>query len=212
MFKIGMGFLFWRRKKEERERYKGLEESVELIKKEFSKASEWIKHLHSRDCNHKEKFEEMDARIDSIEQDIAEIKDLLSFFGPKLFKHRQTAPTYVYEQPHIQNVQTYVRTRNKSDILRNLTTMERAIIWVLLNTDMKLSYEDIAAILGKNRATIRGQVNSIKQKSEYLIEEIIEKTGKKRVFITQETKERLLKAMNVEKKSKKRKVREEKFG
>jgi len=32
---------------------------------------------------------------------------------------------------------------------------ERAIIWILLNSEMKLSYDDISSILGKERSTIR---------------------------------------------------------
>jgi len=66
--------------------------------------------------------------------------------------------------------------------LDHFSITERAILWVLLNTDMKLSYDDLAAMLGKERSTIRGQINRIKQKSE-IIEEQIEKNGKKRLFI-----------------------------
>ena len=68
---------------------------------------------------------------------------------------------------------------------------------------------DIAAILGKNRATIRGQVNSIKQKSEGLIREIIEKTGKKRIYIPEEIKDRLIKTLKISKteREKKKKIR-----
>ena len=62
---------------------------------------------------------------------------------------------------------------------------------------MKLSYDDLAAMLGKERSTIRGQINTIKQKSESLIEEIIEKNGKKRVFIPEEIKEKMLKKTKV---------------
>ena len=52
-------------------------------------------------------------------------------------------------------------------------------------------------MLGKTRATVRGQINSIKQKSEGLIEEVIEKNGKKRVFIPDYIKEILLKNAKV---------------
>ena len=62
---------------------------------------------------------------------------------------------------------------------------------------MKLSYDDLAAMLGKERSTIRGQINTIKSKSESIIEEIIEKNGKKRVFIPEEIKENMLKKAKV---------------
>ncbi|MAG61769.1 hypothetical protein CMI43_03070 [Candidatus Pacearchaeota archaeon] len=84
----------------------------------------------------------------------------------------------------------------------NLTTNERAIVFVLMNSDLKLSYEDLAAMLGKRKSTIRGQVNSIKQKSEGLIEEIIGENNKKRVFIPEQTRDLLLKTNKVRNKGK----------
>ena len=91
-------------------------------------------------------------------------------------------------------------------ILYNLTPHERAIIFVLLNSDMKLSYEDLAAMMGKNKATVRGQINSIKQKSEGLLEEVISENSKKRVYIPEKTKEILIKMRKVrDKDTKKRK-------
>jgi hypothetical protein len=51
-------------------------------------------------------------------------------------------------------------------------------------------------MLVKEKATVRGQINAIKQKSE-LIEEIIEKNGKKRVFVRPEVREKLAKYAKV---------------
>jgi hypothetical protein len=70
---------------------------------------------------------------------------------------------------------------------------------------MKLSYDDLAAMLGKERSTIRGQLNRIKQKDENLIEEVVERNGKKRVFIPDNLKEKLLKKQRVRIKGKKSK-------
>jgi hypothetical protein len=67
----------------------------------------------------------------------------------------------------------------------------------LLNTDMNLSYNDLASMLGKEGSTIRGQVNSIKQKSEGLIEESIEINGKKRMYIPENIKEKILRKEKV---------------
>src|SRR4030043_511878 len=86
-------------------------------------------------------------------------------------------------------VQTAVQTSFLDNFLDNLSVTERAIVWVILNSEMKLSYDDLAAMLGKERATIRGQVNSIKQKSDGLVEEIIGKNNKKRFFIPDQVKE-----------------------
>lgn len=196
-----MGFLWFGRKKEAHEELKN---TVESIKKEFSKAGDWIKHLNSRGDKHENSLSDIGGRLSTVESDVAEIKEFLSFFGSRLFKQRQTS---VYKQPVVYGVQTSVQTAVRQGFLRNLTTMERAIVWVLLNTEMKLSYEDIASLLGKDRATIRGQINSIKQKSEGLFEEEIEKTGKKRVFIPAEIKESLLKTMKIAEGREKRKKR-----
>jgi len=57
-------------------------------------------------------------------------------------------------------------------------------------------------MLGKEKSTMRGQINSIKQKSVGLIEEIIEVNGRKRVFIPEEIKEKLLKKAKVRVKKK----------
>ena len=57
----------------------------------------------------------------------------------------------------------------------------------------KLSYEDLALLLGKERSTIRGQVNAIKQKSEGLIQEIVEANGKKRIFVPEEIRSKMQK-------------------
>lgn len=71
------------------------------------------------------------------------------------------------------------------------------VVITLANSDMKLSYEDLALLLGKERATIRGQINSIKQKSEGLLCELSEKNGKKRVFVPEEVRNKLAKYAKV---------------
>ena len=75
---------------------------------------------------------------------------------------------------------------------------------------MKLSYDDIASMTGKEKSTIRGQINSIKQKSESLISEKIEQNGKKRVFISEEIKENILKKTKVRVKKNKEQTKKEK--
>ncbi|NMB66984.1 hypothetical protein GYA25_02920 [Candidatus Woesearchaeota archaeon] len=113
-------------------------------------------------------------------------------------------PKQVFEkQTGVYAVQTGVQTGVQTPNLSQFSVTERAILWVLLNSDVKLSYEDVGALLGKEKSTIRGQINSIKQKSESLINEEIEKNGKKRIYIPEEVKERLLKGVKVRVKNKK---------
>ena len=122
---------------------------------------------------------------------------MISIVGNKeVFKQRQTV---FNKQTGVVSVLNSVQTGVQTVFLDKLSTTERAIIFVLLNNDMKLSYEDLAAMLGKRRATIRGQINSIKQKSEGLIEEVISENNKKRVFIPERIKEALLKTQKTRK-------------
>lgn len=174
----------------------GIKNSFSAVKDDLKKTAEWIRHLNNRSLEHDDSFEELRERLSTVESEFSELKSFISLFGTRgfkqLFKQQQTA---VYKQTAVQGVQTAVQTAVQTGVMKNLSAMERAIVWVLLNTDMKLSYEDIATLMGKDKATIRGQVNSIRQKSEGLVEEIMEKNGKKRVFILEEMKSLLLKTI-----------------
>ena len=175
--------------------------SFSIVKEDINNLSKWIKHLDEQDSKAEFRITEIEDKLSSIETDLEGIKNTMAFMqgslSGKSFKQQQTAK---HKQTAVQGVQDAVQTAVQTGgraILNNLSTMERAMVYVLLNTDMKLSYDDLAAMLGKSRATIRGQVNAIKQKSEGLIEEIIEANGKKRVFIPEEIKEIMLKTGKV---------------
>jgi predicted transcriptional regulator len=195
-----MLFGLFGKKEDDSELKQELKQSFNAVKQDIKKAAEWISHLNTRDENHENDVSEINGRLSTIENDLSEIKTFISFFDSRiskqLFKQRQTG---VYKQTAVQGVQTPVQTgvygvqtAVQAAFLGNLSVMERAIVWVLLNTDMKLSYEDIATILNKDKATIRGQINAIKQKSEGTVEEVIEPNGKKRYFINEDMREMLL--------------------
>jgi chromosome segregation and condensation protein ScpB len=97
------------------------------------------------------------------------------------------------KQTVVTPVQNVVQTAVQTNVLENLSLMERAIVWALANSDQKLSYEDLAVVLGKDKSTIRGQINAIRQKSEGLIEESREANGKKRLYIPEEMRQIMLK-------------------
>ena len=192
--------LFFRKKEVEKvqeETKKGFEN----VKKDLFSVGEWIKHLDSEKKVHKGEIKEMKEVLSTIKEDVDELKNLFSLMnemGPR--PHIQTAvqtPNRAFrEQTAVCSVQTAVQTAVQTPNLDQFSITERAIIWVLLNTDMKLSYDDLAAMLGKERSTIRGQINAIKQKSE-MIEETIEKNGKKRLSVPEEIKEKMLKKVKV---------------
>ena len=188
---------------------KRLSELEERTKKSFSdvrsdmdKIGKWLKHLDSKD---KQVFDILNTLKDdlaSIKEEVESLREGIDLVaservGKQVFKKlpvldKQTAVEDVQEA-----VQTAVQTGNYYDIYKDLSGNEKLLIYTLLNSDMKLSYEDLALLLGKERSTVRGQINSIKQKSERLIKEITEKNGKKRVFIPEDVKEKMSKFAKV---------------
>jgi len=175
-----------------------IKDSFDSIKNDFNKVSEWLHHLNSKYSHHQGEINELKNTLYVIKNDIIEIKDFISVFNPKLstdmFKHNQSS---TIKQTQSTYIQTPVQSRVQTDILSNLTIMERGIIWTLLNSDMKLSYEDISTLLGKNKSTIRGQINTIKQKNNNLIMESRELNGKKRLYISKEIKKNILKKVKI---------------
>ncbi len=169
----------------------------EFVKKDISVVSGWIKHLDSEKNFHKKDMEDIRGILSSVQEEIIELKNIVSvmnelkpnrlFKTPKQLSNKQTA---------VYAVQTSVQTGVQTPKLDQFSITERAILWMLLNTDMKLSYDDLAAMLGKERSTIRGQINAIKHKSD-IIEESIERNGKKRLFIPENIKEKMEKKSKV---------------
>lgn len=173
----------------------------ENVKKDLSSVGEWIKHLDSEKKVHKNEIKELKEVLATIKEDVDELKHLFSMMNeigtaPQIQTTVQTPNKVFNKQTAVYSVQTGVQTGVQTPNLDQFSITERAILWILLNSDMKLSYDDLAAMLGKERSTIRGQINTIKQKSE-IIEETIEKNGKKRLSIPEEIKEKMLKKTKV---------------
>jgi hypothetical protein len=190
------GWFSWR-KEEERIR-EDTKKGFDLVKKDIGSVTGWIKHLDSEKNLQKKEIEEVKEALSSIKEDMESMKNVLSIMNelkPKqLFK---TNKQVLNKQTAVYAVQTGVQTGVQTPNLSQFSVTERAILWILLNADMKLGYDDLSAILGKEKSTVRGQINTIKSKSEGLIEESIEKNGKKRVFIPEEIKEKMLKKQKV---------------
>ncbi len=191
-------------KKAEKKEVNQIKQAVQTgfnsVKQDIGGLSKWIKHLDSNDSRIKEEIFELQEELMTVKDGLENLKNIISIVSDnRMFKQR---PTVFNKQTAVDGVLNSVQTGVQTAFLNNLTTNERAIIFVLLNSDMKLSYEDLAAMLGKRKSTIRGQVNTIKQKSEGLIEEIIGENNKKRVYIPEKAKEVLLKTQKVKNRSK----------
>jgi uncharacterized protein YoxC len=176
--------------------------SFQQVKNDIEGVGKWIKHLDSKDKQVFEILGEIKRELATINEEVEGVKEAVSLVNlsvenKQLLKktgvlHKQT-DVYSVQEP----VQTPVQTGNFYDILQGLSSNERLIILTLINSELKLSYEDVARLLGKERSTIRGQINAIKRKSEGLIQEITESNGKKRVYVSEEIKEKLEKYAKV---------------
>jgi len=184
-------------KKEVKQIKEDTKKSFESVKKDINLVSEWIKYFDSEKKIQQKEIVEVKEILSSVQEEIVELKNMVSVMNElkpqRVFKTPKQLPN---KQTAVYAVQTSVQTAVQTLKLDQFSVTERAILWILLNTDMKLSYDDLAAILGKERSTIRGQINTIKQKSE-ILEELIEKNGKKRLFIPENIKEKMLKKSKV---------------
>ncbi len=182
------------------------------VKKDLVSVSGWIKHLDSEKELQKKDINELKELLSTVQEEIDGLKNVVSIMNDfntnSMFKRpSKTNERVLNKQTIVYPVQTGVQTDVQTPNLSSFSVTERAILFILLNTDMKLSYDDLASMLNKEKSTVRGQINTIKSKSESLIEEIVEKNGKKRIYIPEEIKEKLLKKQKVrvnnDKKSKK---------
>jgi len=191
-------FDWFNRKKDVKELKEETKKSFDLVKKDISAIGEWIKHLDSERNNQEKEIMEIKEILSSINLEIEGLKNVLSVMNELKPKQLFKTPKQVFrKQTGVYAVQTGVQTGVQTPNLDNFSLTEKAILWVLLNSEMKLSYEDLAAVLGKEKSTIRGQINKLKSSNKELIEEVMESNGKKRVFIPENVKEKLLKKSKV---------------
>ena len=198
-------------------------EGFESVKRDFERVGTWVKHLDQQDKQLFDLLNGLKIELASIREDVDGLREGLSVVDFET-KNKQLLKksSVLRKQTTVENVQeavqTPVQTGNFYDILNNFSANERLLIFTLANSsEMKLSYEDLARLLGKERSTIRGQINAIKQKSEGLILELTEPNGKKRVYVGEEVRNKLLKYAKVrvaepekrqEKRGKRKKVSE----
>jgi len=171
----------WFSKKKEVEQLKDDTKSgFDSVKKDMSSIGTWIKHLDSEKDLQKKNIDEIRSLLSTMQEELEGIKNVVSIMNDmKPRAKNQTSKQVFDKQVAVYAVQKGVQTAVQTLNFDNFSVTERAIIWVLLNSDLKLSYDDIASILGKERSTIRGHLNRIKQKSEGLIRELVEQNGKK---------------------------------
>jgi hypothetical protein len=191
------GWLFGGKKEVERLK-EDTKKGFESVKEDINSVGKWIKHLDSEKNLREKEINEIKEVLSSVQNDVEGLKNVVAIMNElRPARKNQTTKQLFDKQTPVYAVQTGVQTGVQTPNFDQFSVTERAILWVLLNSDLRLGYDDLAAMLGKERSTIRGHLNRIKQKSQGLIEEIIEKNGKKRVFVPEEIKEKLLKRVKV---------------
>ena len=181
--------------------------SFSSVKNDINAVGKWIKHLDEQDKQLFDLINMLKADLSTVREELASVREGLDLAtldsqDKQLFKKLPVLDKQTGVEGVQKAVQTAVQTGNFYDILKDMSSNERLLVMTLLNNDMKLSYEDLALLVGKEKSTVRGQVNSIKQKCDWLIEEIVEKSGKKRVFIPDEIKQKFNKYAKVRTKGK----------
>jgi hypothetical protein len=191
------GWLFGGKKEVERLK-EDTKKGFESVKEDINSVGKWIKHLDSEKNLREKEIDEIKEVLSSVQNDVEGLKNVVAIMNElRPARKNQTTKQLFDKQTPVYAVQTGVQTGVQTPNFDQFSVTERAILWVLLNSDLKLGYDDLAAMLGKERSTIRGHLNRIRQKDFGLIEEVIEKNGKKRVFVPEEIKERLLKRVKV---------------
>jgi hypothetical protein len=177
---------------------KEVQDSFENVKEDIGKVGDWIKHIDVKAEGHRGDMDTLKSDVEELKILVEELKNQVSFVNPTI-KQAMSRPvqTNADKQTNIVDVQTVVQTGVQTGNLDQLTMMERAIVFVLINNDKRLSYEDISIMLGKKKSTIRGQINTIKQKIPGLVEEARELNGKKRLYVSPENRDILLKSVKV---------------
>jgi predicted transcriptional regulator len=172
------------------------------VKNDIDSVGKWIKHLDKRDKQLFDSFFAMKEDLSSVRDEIMSVREAIDMLSEtdknkQLFKKLPVLDKQTADDIVLNSVQSGVQTDNLYGILKKLSANEKLVVFTLLNSDMKLSYEDLALLLGKERSTVRGQVNSVKQKCEGLIQEITEKNGKKRIYVPDEIKKKMQKYAKV---------------
>jgi len=204
-------FSFFRRKKKHKEieekffdLHQSLHNSFSNIKDDMHNIGKWVSNFKEKHDDHHKKFELLNYRVNNMEEVLEEMRVVWTRVQTAVQTGGLSKQTQTDSRPNSRptlSKQLSKQGKNSEgealfvEKLRNLTMMERAVVWALLNTDLKLSYEDLSIALGKDKSTLRGQINNIKTKSEGLVEEYVEKEGKKRFFISEKNKTKILKGI-----------------
>src|SRR3989344_4941123 len=171
---------WWFSKKRGEELADKTEKGFSAVKKDIDSVGKWIKHLDNKDKQLFDIISTLKDDLSTIRDEVGALQEGIGIMldqpkNKQVFKKLPVFDKQTTVEDVQKAVQTTVQTGSFYETLKGLTSNERLVVFTLMNSDMKLSYEDLAMLLGKDKSTVRGQINTIKQKREELIQEIIEK-------------------------------------
>ncbi len=172
---------------------KEISDSFENVKKDFSKVGKWINLIDDKSKKYDDNFKNIHEELSNLKNTFNELSEKIYISGSNIFSNKQS----LKKQTTTTTVQTAVQTAVQMDEIDKLTIMERAIVFALINSNLKLSHDDLSVMFGKSKSTIRGQINSIKQKIFGLIDEYTEPSGKKRIYISDKNRDLITKKAKI---------------
>ncbi len=191
---------FWVKKREYEELSEKFDRIHSSLHRSFLNVKTDITHINSKIDKLHDGHRSKNAELFRLQERIDQLELLFNeAFGANQKDERVFGQPFGQTQTdsRLKQPSVVVQTGRRGDKwTKNLTPMERAIISILLNNEMKLTYDDLSIMVGRDKSTIRGQVNNIKQKNEGLLMEYIERNGKKRFFIDEKLKNEILKERN----------------
>src|SRR3989344_4452881 len=161
-------FMFgWIFKKEVKEIEEETRKGFSDVKRDMDSVGKWIKHLDKQDKHLSDVIFSIKIELSSLHDEVESLREATELISEseknkQVFKKLPVFEKQTADEDVQKAVQTAVQTDNIYDILKSLSGNERVIVMALMNNDMKLSYEDLALLLGKEKSTIRGQINMIK--------------------------------------------------
>jgi DNA-binding CsgD family transcriptional regulator len=193
-----MGFLFFGKKRNDINKkfsdlHTSLTGSFSKVKEDITSAYELLGDLNKHKEIQKQTLDGIDSRLSYIEGFIEE------FISGQTAVQTRSVSEQTQTNSRSKRTSVHVQTEILAE-LRRLTPMERSLVWALLNTDLKLSYTDLARVLGKDESTVRGQVSNIRKKTDDLISERNEIHGQKRFYIDERVKNKVLREYKVKNK------------
>lgn len=167
--------------------HKSVSFSFSNIKRDMDSVGNWITHFKEKHEGHDENFDNVHKRLQGVEQELEEMKEIWTRVQTGVQTRVQTR----VGQTDVRLKQMSVQT-NMLEKLKNLSVMEKQLVWILLNSEIKMSYDDLFVVLGKNKSTLRGQINNIKLKSPDLIKEAVENDGTKKFYVSENVRDQIL--------------------